>query len=137
MAPPPNTYGDSGRGVLYAPGIKTFDMSLSRRFPIKAASTVQFRADAFNLFNTPQFGFPNQNIGSPTAGRITTLQPDIGNRQLQFALKLDFYGDDRSVADRSSSFPSCYRSASTTTERAGSATSSAPPFNTARCTPPD
>src|SRR4029450_12445934 len=34
VAPPPNTYGDSGRGVLYAPGIKTFDMSLSRRFPV-------------------------------------------------------------------------------------------------------
>ena len=65
-------------------------MSLTRRFPVKGRATVQFRADAFNLFNTPQFGFPNQNIGSPTAGRITTLQPDIGNRQLQFALKLDF-----------------------------------------------
>jgi len=51
---------------------------------------LQFRADAFNLLNTPQFGFPNQNIGSPTAGRITSLQPDIGNRQMQFALKLDW-----------------------------------------------
>lgn len=90
VAPPANTYGDSGRGVLYSPGIKTLDMSLTRRFPVKGRATVQFRADAFNLFNTPQFGFPNQNIGSPTAGRITSLQPDIGNRQLQFALKLDF-----------------------------------------------
>lgn len=89
-APPPNTYGDSGRGVLYSPGIKTFDVSLTRRFPIRGRASVQFRADAFNLLNTPQFGFPNANIGSPTAGRITSLQPDIGNRQLQFALKLDF-----------------------------------------------
>jgi len=89
-APPANTYGNSGRGVLYAPGVKTFDVSLSRRFPIKGSTSVQFRVDSFNLFNTPQFGFPNQNIGSPTAGRITTLQDGIGNRQLQFALKLDF-----------------------------------------------
>ena len=40
---------------------------------------LQFRADAFNLFNTPQFGFPNANIGSPTAGRITTT---IGRQPL-------------------------------------------------------
>jgi hypothetical protein len=88
VAPPPNTYGDSGRGVLYAPGTQTIDVSLSRVFPIGDRFRLQFRADAFNLFNTPQFGFPNQNIGSPTAGRITTTIAD--NRSMQFALKLDF-----------------------------------------------
>ena len=63
-APPPNTYGDSGRGVLYAPGTQTVDVSLSRNFPIRSRFRLQFRADAFNLLNTPQFGFPNANIGS-------------------------------------------------------------------------
>ncbi len=87
-APPANTYGSSGRGVLYAPGTKTLDVSLSRSFPIAKRFRVQFRADAFNLFNTPQFGFPNAAIGSPTAGRITTTIGD--NRSMQFALKLDF-----------------------------------------------
>lgn len=88
VAPPPNTYGDSGRGVLYAPGTQTIDVSLSRNFPIGGRFRLQFRADAFNLFNTPQFGFPNANIGSPTAGRITSTIAD--NRSMQFALKLDF-----------------------------------------------
>ena len=46
------------------------------------------RLDAFNLINTPYFGFPNANIGSPTVGQITTLNGD--NRILQLALKLDF-----------------------------------------------
>jgi hypothetical protein len=87
-APPPNTYGNSGRGVLNAPGTQTIDVSLSRIFPIGDRFKLQFRADAFNLFNTPQFGFPNQNIGSPTAGRITSTIAD--NRSMQFALKLDF-----------------------------------------------
>jgi len=86
-APTPNTYGTSGRGVLYAPGTQTIDVSLSRVFPIKAFR-LQFRADAFNLFNTPQLGFPNANIGSPTAGRITSTIGD--NRSMQFALKLDW-----------------------------------------------
>ena len=40
VAPPPNTYGNSGRGVLYAPGTQTVDVSLSRSFPIKG----RFRA---------------------------------------------------------------------------------------------
>jgi hypothetical protein len=89
-APTPNTYGSSGRGVLYAPGVQTVDASLTRRFPLKGRFRLQFRVDAFNLLNTPQFGFPNASIGSPTAGRITSLQPDIGNRQMQFSVKLDF-----------------------------------------------
>ena len=86
-APTPNTYGTSGRGVLNAPGTQTVDVSLSRTFPVKAFR-LQFRADAFNLLNTPQLGFPNANIGSPTAGRITTTIGD--NRSMQFALKLDW-----------------------------------------------
>jgi hypothetical protein len=89
QAPPPNTYGDSGRGVLYAPGTQTVDVSLARRFPVRGGRfRLQFRADAFNLLNSPQLGFPNANIGSPTAGRITTTIGD--NRQMQFALKLDW-----------------------------------------------
>ncbi len=87
VAPAPNHYGTSGRGVLYAPGTQTVDVSLSRTFPINRFR-VQFRADAFNLLNTPQFGFPNQNIGSPTVGKITTTIGD--NRSMQLALKLDF-----------------------------------------------
>jgi len=87
-APPPNTYGDSGRGILSAPGQKTVDVSLAKRIPLKGRVTLQLRADAFNLLNSPQFGFPNANIGSPTAGRITTTVGD--NRQMQFAAKVDW-----------------------------------------------
>ncbi len=86
-APPPNTYGTSGRGILYAPGQQTVDVSLSRTFPIWNVR-LQFRADAFNLFNTPQFGFPNANIGNASAGRITSTIGD--NRSMQFALKVDW-----------------------------------------------
>jgi hypothetical protein len=88
VAPPANTYGDSGRGILYAPGHTNFDVSLAKRIPIKGSAKLQFRAEAFNLLNHPSFGFPNANIGSPTAGRITTTLAD--NRIMQFALKFEF-----------------------------------------------
>jgi hypothetical protein len=88
VAPPPNTYGDSGRGILYAPGHVNFDTSLSKRFSLFGQTNVEFRWDAFNLFNHPGLGFPNANIGSPTAGRITSTVVD--NRSMQFALKFNF-----------------------------------------------
>ncbi len=88
VAPPANTYGDVGRGVLYSPGQKNIDASLTRRFGFIGRSNLMVRLDAFNLTNTPYFGFPNANIGSPTVGQITTTIGD--NRILQFALKMDF-----------------------------------------------
>ena len=88
-APTPNTYGTSGRGVLYGPGTQTVDVSLSRYFPI-SSFRLQFRVDAFNLLNTPQFGFPNASIGNASAGRITSTVGDNANRSMQFALKLDW-----------------------------------------------
>lgn len=75
--------------MLNAPPTRTVDVSLARRFPILGDRVqLQFRAEAFNVLNTPQFGFPNASIGSPTAGRITSTVGD--NRQMQFALRLDF-----------------------------------------------
>jgi hypothetical protein len=88
VAPPPNTYGDTGRGILYGPGHVNFDTSLSKRFVVVGRANVEFRWDAFNLFNHPGFGFPQQNFDSPTAGRITTTVVD--NRSMQFSLKFNF-----------------------------------------------
>jgi len=88
VAPPPNTYGDTGRGILYGPGHVNFDTSLSKRFAVAGRANAEFRWDAFNLFNHPGFGFPNQNFDSPTAGRITTTVVD--NRSMQFSVKFNF-----------------------------------------------
>jgi hypothetical protein len=88
VAPPPNTYGNAGRGILYGPGHVNFDTSLSKRFTVVGSSNVEFRWDVFNLFNHPGFGFPNSAIGNPNAGRIASTVVD--NRSMQFALKLNF-----------------------------------------------
>jgi TonB dependent receptor len=89
VAPPPNTYGDVGRGILYSPGHLNFDLSLTKRiFFGNGRSNAQLRIESFNLFNHPGFGFPNAAIGSTTVGRITTTVVD--NRSMQFAIKFDF-----------------------------------------------
>jgi hypothetical protein len=87
---PPNSprFGNAGRGILYGPGTKTFDGGFAKNFRLGEDRRIQFRAEAFNLFNTPQFGFPNQNFDSPTAGVITSTVGD--NRSMQMALRLDF-----------------------------------------------
>jgi hypothetical protein len=88
VAPPANTYGDAGRGILYSPGHINFDTSLSKKFIVSGRTNIEFRWDAFNLFNHPGFGFPNSAIGNATAGRISTTVVD--NRSMQFALKFNF-----------------------------------------------
>ena len=87
-APPPNTFGNVGRGVLYGPGQRNLDISFVKNTRMRERYNVQFRLDAFNLSNTPFFGFPNASIGSPTVGTITSTNGD--NRDLQLALKFEF-----------------------------------------------
>jgi hypothetical protein len=88
VAPAPNTFGNSSRGTLYAPGHFNVDGSLAKSFNITEKLRFQFRFEAFNLFNTPYFGFPNANIGNPNAGQIRSTLAD--NRSLQGSLKLEF-----------------------------------------------
>jgi hypothetical protein len=69
------------------PGIKTFDMSLSRIQRIRERASLQFRAEFFNAFNTPQFGAPTGSVTSVDFGRILSAS---GERNIQFGLRLAF-----------------------------------------------
>ena len=82
------TYGNGGRNILRGPGRVNLDFSLFKNFAITERFNLHFREEAYNFFNTPQFGLPNANIGSPAAGTITSI---VGNpRQLQVAMRLSF-----------------------------------------------
>ena len=56
--------GTQGRNILVGPGTKQFDLSLFKDIPFREDSSrrLQFRAEAFNVLNTPQFNNPNAQI---------------------------------------------------------------------------
>jgi hypothetical protein len=86
--PAPYTYGNASRNSLFGPGRTNWDMSLFKNFVIREQMRFEFRAEAFNVFNHPQFGLPNQNIGNAQVGSITST---VGNpRQLQMGLRFQF-----------------------------------------------
>jgi hypothetical protein len=86
---PRGTWGNCGVGVARAPGYKNLDASLSKRFSTGGDRYFEFRAEAFNLTNTPSFGAPARDINSPnTFGTITTTTSTA--RTVELVLKVFF-----------------------------------------------
>jgi len=58
------TFGDAGRNSLIGPGRVNFDMGLFKHFKIGESKAIEFRAEAFNVFNHPQWnGINNTSCG--------------------------------------------------------------------------
>ena len=89
VQPPLYTFGTSGRNSLRADWFKNVDLSLFRDFPFTEKRKLQFRAEAFNLTNTPSWGIPVNDLNNPKQfGSITSTRSI--ERQLQLSLKLLF-----------------------------------------------
>jgi len=86
--PPPYTFGTLGRNSLRSDSTKNLDFSVIRRFPFLERYAFEFRADSFNLTNTPVFNTPNHVLGNPNLGVVTSTRNN--ERELQFALKFLF-----------------------------------------------
>jgi hypothetical protein len=80
--------GTLGRNSLYGPNFFNTDLSVMKSFPIHEAATIQFRMDAYNVFNYISFGSPSGVDGtiSNGPGKDGTANP----RQLQLSLKVLF-----------------------------------------------
>jgi hypothetical protein len=99
---PPSTggfYGNVGRDSYTGPGLATWDFSAFKDLHVSGSTSLQFRAEIFNLlnranFNTPSLithvlqAPPNATFPepSPTAGQVTSTS--TASRQVQFGLKL-------------------------------------------------
>jgi hypothetical protein len=93
--------GNSGRNAFRGPRLFNTDLSLSKRFHITEKLSVQFRAEAYNLFNNVNFGNPGANLVPVAAlGKISSTvrgqpgaplgEPFGGPRVLQLALRVQF-----------------------------------------------
>ena len=78
------TFGDSGRNIVTGPGLANVDLSLQKTWTLRENEAIQFRWDAFNALNHPNFNLPGRIYGAANFGVITSAQE---SRELQFALK--------------------------------------------------
>ncbi|HEX5483062.1 MAG TPA: TonB-dependent receptor [Terriglobia bacterium] len=86
--PLPAHFGTLGRNTLRGPGLHTFDMNISKIFPITERVRFEVRMEGFNVLNDPQFSNPNTTLTSPTFGVISGTRVD--NRELQWGAKVIF-----------------------------------------------
>ncbi len=69
------TFGNSGRDNMRAPGIVDVDLSLGRNFRLREKMTLQFRGEAFNIFNHTNLSSPAKAFGAADFGSITAAGP--------------------------------------------------------------
>jgi hypothetical protein len=92
-------FGNAGRNTVRGPAFFQTDLGLHKQFPLFSETTkLEFRVEAFNLFNHSNFAAPNTNAsnitrdasGNAIGGAFGTLQSAFPAREIQFALKLYF-----------------------------------------------
>ena len=84
---PQFTIGNSSRNPVRGPDYRTADVMVGKTFALTERFRLEFRAEAFNLTNTPPLGNPNGNFGTVAFGTITTAGDP---RVFEFVLKLHF-----------------------------------------------
>jgi hypothetical protein len=100
-APPPNQNGDTPRNFGRGFGAVGVNLAVRRNFPIRERLQLQFRAEAFNVFNRVNFGVIDSNVpDGPTTfgyafntlsvGALNSVYQSYGPRSLQLMLKLQF-----------------------------------------------
>src|SRR5690242_13500858 len=79
------------RDNLRGPRFSNTDLAVSKDFPLyREKYKLQFRAEAFNVFNHPNFALPNTGITSSNFGVITDVVGQEPARVMQFALRFQF-----------------------------------------------
>ena len=80
--------GNLGRNVFRKDGIQNVNLSMSRSWKIASESTLTFRAESINLFNTPQFANPGNDLTGANFAQITNTLND--GRTFSLMMRLTF-----------------------------------------------
>jgi hypothetical protein len=94
-APAASQFGNLGRNAFRAPGLWQFDVALAKKTRLSSTRSFEVRLEAFNLFNTPQYGSPARLVSAPlTFGLLAPAnEGPTGTgtaRQLQLGLRFSF-----------------------------------------------
>jgi Carboxypeptidase regulatory-like domain/TonB dependent receptor/TonB-dependent Receptor Plug Domain len=84
-------FGNSGTGIVDGPAQANIDLAISKAVPLNwpiEGNSFQFRAEAYNALNHPQFTNPDANFASPTFGVISSTA--VNPRVVQLALRFSF-----------------------------------------------
>lgn len=81
------TFGNAGRNILEGPGYQNVNLALLKRVPLGGRTSLQLRAEAFNLLNRANFDLPDNFYGSPTFGQILSAGAP---RHIQFGARFTF-----------------------------------------------
>ncbi|WP_433974359.1 TonB-dependent receptor domain-containing protein [Tunturiibacter lichenicola] len=88
------TIGNTPRNSLFGPTFRHVDLSVFKNFTLTERFGLQFRAESYNISNTPNFylnnGQPGDQFGNAGFGQISQADPNYTPRQYQFALKVLF-----------------------------------------------
>jgi hypothetical protein len=80
-------FGNAGRNIVQGPGFQQWDFSVFKNIGLTESKRLQLRGEFFNVFNHANFGLPDNDLNSPTAGKILSAAPP---RLVQVALKFLF-----------------------------------------------
>jgi hypothetical protein len=86
-------FGNVGRNSMRGPSQRNLDLSLFRTFKLPRAVDLQFRAEGFNIMDTPHFSNPNGNVNSSNFGKILSTDANWAmgrSRQFRFGFRLAF-----------------------------------------------
>ncbi|MBV8817532.1 MAG: carboxypeptidase regulatory-like domain-containing protein [Acidobacteriaceae bacterium] len=75
------------RDLIHGPGFNNWNMGLFKTFAIKERLSMQFRAEAFDIWNHPNWNGPNFNPTASTFGKVTSKTNDVRNMQLSLRLQ--------------------------------------------------
>ncbi len=85
--PPFGSFGNAGRNIVQGPGLANVDFSVLKNVELGESTSLQLRAEFFNMLNTPGFLNPNVFFGTPGFGRVLAARD---GREVQFGVKLIF-----------------------------------------------